>query len=92
MLKDYSDRFYMYNSTGTVLHFLRFGYVQEFFADLVVHGNKWQPDKELVAIPPDLLYQHILIYSDDESSVSTGNAVKPWLWLPLICGLCLMYK
>ena len=91
LLKDSSDRFAVYSSTGTLLHYLQFGNTGHFSTLSVVSANNWQPKKKLVALKPDEKENElILIYFKDQESAAA--VVKPWQGLPLLCGYLVMYK
>ena len=94
-LKDSSDRFAVYSSTGTLLHYLQFRKTGHFSTLSVVSGNNWQPKKNLVALKPDEKEKEpILIYYSEYVSISPSAAAvtKPWQWLPLLCGCLVIYK
>ena len=92
-LKDSSDHFAVYSSTGTLLHYLQFRDSGNFSTLSVVSGNNWQPEKDLVAFKPDEKENEpILIYYGEHLSMdpSAAAVTKPWQWLPLLCG-CLLF-
>ena len=89
LLIDLSDRFAVYNSTGTLLHYLRI----EVSSLSVVSANQWQSQRELMAFkPPSSRHEPILIYVG--AATDSATVVKPWLGLSFMFGyiMILSYK